>query len=192
MMLPLQYICHRVVARIPLHCSQTRWTNHNEFFAIFPQWGFLVSTSPHSFIYRHLYPSLWNLEYGIGKQDLRWAAKTWILIPNSSPNATGNISYANKGKTNSKANDLCLFWVALCKVSTYPGPPVLKIFLSLFPWCSLSLVCKTFTVELPTGASFPRLTDSVFWPIVDLFRLLHILQKEVSLMRDGSYTYLWV
>lgn len=74
----------------------------------------------------------------------------------------------------------------------HPGPLALEIFLTPFPWCSLSVRSRGCVIDASVGATHPTITDSLRFDQLFIFVIMYLLQKEVSVMRDEGYTYLWV
>lgn len=69
-----------------------------------------------------------------------------------------------------------------------PGPPALRIFPHLLPWCSLSLRYRDFVTGASTGAINFMVSCSCTW-ITGLAVMVHLMQKEAFLMKSESCTY---
>ena len=76
--------------------------------------------------------------------------------------------------------------------SNCSDPLILTFFQIPFPQCSLSLRCRGCVVNVSVGALHPQTVSSLHFDQSDFYDGLCLLQKETSLMRGESYTYLLI
>lgn len=71
--------------------------------------------------------------------------------------------------------------------SGHSGPLALRMFLSHLLWGSLNLRCRDCVLHASLTAKHPH--SLCIWPVRALY--IGLVQKEASLMRGKSYSYLW-